>query len=80
MKRVYLDSNVLIAYYSLDKAEDTKKKVLEDALAVFAQFKDIQLCTSMWAATEMVNILVLERTWIAGQLRRLKVSWSARNG
>jgi hypothetical protein len=27
MKRVYLDSNVLIAYYSLDKAEDTKKKV-----------------------------------------------------
>jgi predicted nucleic acid-binding protein len=58
MKRVYLDSNVLIAYHSLDKAEETKKKMVEDALAVFAQLKDIQLCTSMWAVTEMVNILV----------------------
>jgi hypothetical protein len=52
MKRVYLDSNVLIAYHSLDKAEETKKKTVEDALAVFAQLKDIQLCTSMWAVTE----------------------------
>jgi predicted nucleic acid-binding protein len=33
-------------------------KMVEDALAVFAQLKDIQLCTSMWAMTEMVNILV----------------------
>ncbi|MGD0569930.1 MAG: hypothetical protein ABSA78_16135 [Candidatus Sulfotelmatobacter sp.] len=37
MKRVYLDSNVLIAYHSLDKAEETKKKTVEDALAVPAQ-------------------------------------------
>ncbi len=28
------------------------------ALTVFAKLKDIQLCTSMWAVTEMVNILV----------------------
>jgi len=58
MKRIYLDSNVLIAYHSLDKAEETKKKMVEDALGVFAELKDIQLCTSMWAVTEMVNILV----------------------
>jgi predicted nucleic acid-binding protein len=58
MKRIYLDSNVLIAYYSLDKAEETKRKMVEEAFAVFAQLKDIQLCTSMWAVTEMVNILV----------------------
>ncbi len=58
MKRIYLDSNVLIAYHSLDKAEETKKKMVDDALAVFAELKDIQLCTSMWAVTEMVNILV----------------------
>ena len=25
MKRIYLDSNVLIAYHSLDKADETKK-------------------------------------------------------
>ena len=32
--------------------------MVEEALAVFAELKDIQLCTSMWAVTEMVNILV----------------------
>ncbi len=58
MKRVYLDRNVLIAYHSLDKAEELKKKMVEEAFAVFAELKDIQLCTSMWAVTEMVNILV----------------------
>jgi predicted nucleic acid-binding protein len=58
MKRIYLDSNILIAHYSTDKAEESKKKMVENALVVFAELKDVQLCTSMWAATEMVNILV----------------------
>jgi predicted nucleic acid-binding protein len=58
MKRIYLDSNILIAHYSVDRAEEAKKKMVENALAVFAELKDIQLCTSMWAVTEMVNILV----------------------
>ena len=58
MNRIYLDSNILIAYYSQDKPEEAKKKMVDNALAVFAQLKDIQLCTSMWAVTEMVNILV----------------------
>jgi len=58
MRRIYIDSNVLIAYYAVDKAEEVKKKLVENALAVFAQLKEVQLCTSMWAVTEMVNILV----------------------
>lgn len=58
MRRIYIDSNVLIAYFSTDKAEESKKKMVENALGVFAQLKDAQLCTSMWAVTEMVNILV----------------------
>jgi predicted nucleic acid-binding protein len=58
MRRIYLDSNVLIAYHATDKVEETKKKMVENALAVFAELKDVQLCTSMWAVTEMVNILV----------------------
>ena len=58
IRRIYLDSNILIAYHSHDKAEETKKKMVEDALDVFAELKDIQLCTSTWAVTEMVNILV----------------------
>jgi predicted nucleic acid-binding protein len=58
MKRVYLDSNILIAYYSLDKAEEGKKRTVEAALEIFALLKQTRLCTSMWAITEMVNILV----------------------
>lgn len=58
MKQIYLDSNILIAYYSTDKAEETKRNTVQEAFAVFADLKDVQLCTSMWAITEMVNILV----------------------
>lgn len=58
MRQIYLDSNVLIAHYSPDKAEETKKKMVENALDVFAELEDVQLCTSMWAVTEMVNVLV----------------------
>ena len=58
MRRIYLDSNVLIAYHAVDKAEETKKKLVENALSVFAQLKDIELCTSMWALTEMINVLI----------------------
>ena len=69
MRRIYIDSNILIAYFSTDKAEESKKKMVENALGVFAQLKDAQLCTSMWAVTEMVNILVsskgIDRTEVA---------------
>ena len=58
MKRIYLDSNVLIAYFAVDKAEEEKKRWVETALKEFARLKDVQLCTSVWAVTEMVNILV----------------------
>ena len=58
MKRIYLDSNILIAHHSVDKEEEPKKRMVGNSLTVFAELKDIQLCTSMWAVTEMVNILV----------------------
>ena len=31
MRRFYLDSNVLIAHYSLDKPEEIKRKMVENA-------------------------------------------------
>lgn len=58
MKRIYLDSNILISYFSTDRAEELKTKLVGEALVVFAQLKDLQLCTSIWAITEMVNILI----------------------
>jgi predicted nucleic acid-binding protein len=72
MNRVYLDSNVLIAYYSTDKTEESKKKMVENALAVFSQLKDVQLWTSMWAVTEMVNILVSQKKMNAGEVAAIE--------
>ena len=68
MKRIYLDSNILIAHFSVDKAEDAKKRLVESALDVFAQLKDVQLCTSIWAITEMVNILVSNKKMDRGEV------------
>jgi predicted nucleic acid-binding protein len=70
--RIYLDSNILIAYYSTDKAEETKKKTVEEAFAVFADLKDVQLCTSMWAVTEMVNILASRKNLDRGLVAEIE--------
>ena len=35
--------------------------MVENALTIFAELQDVQLCTSMWAVTEMVNILVSQK-------------------
>ncbi len=80
MNRIYLDSNVLIAYYSIDRAEETKRKAVEQSFAVFADLKDVQLCTSMWAVTEMVNILVSGKNLAVESWPRSRVSLSARSG
>lgn len=72
MKRIYLDSNVLIAHYSVDREEEAKKKIVGNALAVFAELKDIQLCTSMWAVTEMVNILVSNKKMDRGAVAEIE--------
>ena len=72
MKRIYLDSNVLIAHYSVDKAEEEKKGFVENALDVFAELKDVHLCTSMWAITEMVNILVSNKKMPRGEVAEIE--------
>jgi predicted nucleic acid-binding protein len=61
MRRIYLDSNILISHFSKDKAEETKRHMVGNALSVFADLRDVQLCSSMWAITEMVNILVSQK-------------------
>lgn len=55
--KVYLDTNILVAYYAKDKAEKDKKKMICEALEIFAESKDANLYTSMWAIAEMVNVL-----------------------
>jgi predicted nucleic acid-binding protein len=72
MRRVYLDSNILIAHYSLDKAEEPKRALADNALEVFAGLKDVQLWTSMWAITEMVNVLVSSKKMNRGAVAEIE--------
>ena len=46
--------------------------MVENALAVFAELKDIQLCTSMWAVTEMVNVLVSHKKIERGDVAEIE--------
>ena len=60
MKKIYLDTNVFVAYYSGAESNKEQKKQLIQAFDVFKQLKDIELWTSMWTITEMVKVLILK--------------------
>jgi predicted nucleic acid-binding protein len=72
MRRIYLDGNILIAHYSVDSAEESKKALVENALSVFADLRDVQLWTSMWAITETVNILVSNKKMDRGLVAQIE--------
>ena len=72
MRRIYLDSNILIAHYSIDKAEEPKKALVENALSVFAELRDLQIWTSTWAITEMVNILISSKKMDPGDVAQIE--------
>lgn len=72
MRRIYLDSNILIAHFSLDKAEEPKKVLVENALKVLAELRDLQLWTSTWAVTEMVNVLISSKRMAPGDVAQIE--------
>lgn len=72
MRRIYLDSNILIAHFSIDRAEEAKKALVENALVAFDQLKDVDLCTSVWAIPEMVNILVSSKKMGRGDVAEIE--------
>jgi predicted nucleic acid-binding protein len=72
MRRVYLDSNILIAHYAVDKSEEPKKALVENALNVFAELRDVQLWTSMWAITEMINVLISSKKMDRGAVAQIE--------
>ncbi len=72
MKAVYLDTNVLVAYYSTDKTEEAKKEQVKNALAVFSQLKDVRPCISLWAITEMVKVLVSTKKMDRGDVAEIE--------
>jgi predicted nucleic acid-binding protein len=72
MRSIYLDSNILISYYSTDPREAPKKKMVQRALDVFDRARDVYLCTSIWALTETVNILISEKKMPAADVEDIE--------
>ena len=56
MKQIYLDSCILVAYYS--KKETDKRKLIRKCLKTFQNLEDTIICTSDWAVAEMANVLI----------------------
>jgi predicted nucleic acid-binding protein len=72
MKQIYLDSNVLIAYHSTDKSETEKRTLVYSALGVFADLTNLRICSSLWAITKMVNILVSRQKMNRGHVAEIE--------
>ena len=72
MKRIYVDANVLVAYFASDRAEEAKKKLVQNDLGVFTQLKDMRLCTSMWAVAEMVNVLISAKSMDRAEVAQME--------
>jgi len=61
LNHIYLDSNILVAFYATDQTEGPKRKLVEQALSVFAELQNVQLCTSMWSITETIYVLLSKK-------------------
>src|ERR1039458_4937380 len=56
----------------IGEASDGAEAVEKAKDLMFAQLKDSQLCTSMWAVTEMVNILVSRKNMDRGAVAEIE--------
>lgn len=58
-KKIYLDSCILVAYFSNDSAEKTRKVQLKNAFKLIEDLKlDVEIFVSRWAIAEMMNVLI----------------------
>jgi predicted nucleic acid-binding protein len=62
MKKIYLDTNILVAVLAEgEKAETKNKELVEQALNFFSKLTNITLVTSIWTITEMAKVLINEK-------------------
>ena len=56
--RVYLDSCILISFFSKSEKEKKNKKVVEAIIEKIGELKAVETCISPWVIAETVNILI----------------------
>jgi len=58
MNQLYLDSCILIAFFSKHKEEKEKKKEIKRIFSIFKGLEDVQLVISSWTIAEMMNVMI----------------------
>lgn len=72
LDRLYLDSCILIAYFSSSEKEAEKKDLIKTCLTIFSNLVDFQLCTSHWTLTETVNVLISNHKMSEGEVAQIE--------
>ena len=72
IQSLYLDSCILIAYFSSSERESPKKELVKTCLNIFADLDNFQLCTSHWTLTETVNILISNHKMDEGDVAKIE--------
>ena len=58
MKKLYLDSCILIAFFSKHIEEKEKKKEVKRIFKIFNELENVELVISRWTLSEMMNIML----------------------
>jgi len=75
-KRIYLDANILISYFSTSKEEEVKKKLTKTCLEYISSLEGVDLFTSSWALSEMTNILISRHKMKTPKVSRIEEEFS----
>lgn len=58
MRKIYVDTCILVAYFSHDPKEASRKLQIVGAFKVLSNLEDIKLYISMWTITEFIKVMI----------------------
>ena len=74
--KIYLDACILVSYFSNAKEEQKKKKIINTCLKYVETLENVDLVTSYWAVSEMINILISRHKMKTPMVNRIEESFS----
>jgi len=56
--KIYLDSGILISYFSKHKEEKENKKIINNAIKLMEKIEGLEIFISSWGIAEMMNVML----------------------
>ncbi|MBU2615618.1 MAG: PIN domain-containing protein [Nanoarchaeota archaeon] len=56
--KIYLDSCILISYFSKHKEERKNKKIINKTIKLMEKIEDLEIFISSWGIAEMMNVML----------------------